>query len=104
MGRIVNIAAMPALVPSTKRAAYAVSKRGVAALTELIAEETKATGITCNAIAPSIILTEANVRAMPGADAAKWVKPEEIAKLILFLCSSDARPISGNVIRMFGGV
>jgi NAD(P)-dependent dehydrogenase (short-subunit alcohol dehydrogenase family) len=103
-GRIINIAAMPAVLPSTKRGAYAVSKRGVAALTEVIAEETKGTGITCNAIAPSIILTEANARSMPGADTSKWVKPEEIAKLVLFLCSDEARPISGNVIRVFGGV
>ncbi len=103
-GRIVNIAAMPAVLPSTKRAAYAVSKRGVAAFTEIVGDEVKGTGITCNAIAPSIILTEANIRSMPDADSTKWVTPIEIARLILFLCSEDARSVNGNVIRIFGGV
>lgn len=103
-GRIVTIAAMPAVVPSARKAAYAVSKRGVASLTEQIAEETRGSGITANAIAPSIILTEANLRAMPGADSGQWVTPEEIARLAFFLCSDDARSISGNVVRIFGGV
>jgi NAD(P)-dependent dehydrogenase (short-subunit alcohol dehydrogenase family) len=103
-GRIINIAAMPALLPSTGKAAYAVSKRGVAALTEVIAEESKGSGVTCNAIAPSILLTESNVRSMPDADTSRWVTPEEIAKLVLFLCSDHARSISGNVLRVFGGV
>jgi NAD(P)-dependent dehydrogenase (short-subunit alcohol dehydrogenase family) len=103
-GRIINIAAMPAILPSTKRGAYAVSKRGVAALTEVIAEESRGTGITCNAIAPSILFTESNVRSMPDADTSRWVQPGEIAKLILFLCSEHARSISGNILRVFGGV
>jgi NAD(P)-dependent dehydrogenase (short-subunit alcohol dehydrogenase family) len=103
-GRIVNISAMPAVLPSTHRAAYAISKRGVATLTEIVADEIKGTGITCNAIAPSILLTEANVRSMPDADRTKWVTPIEIARLILFLCSEDARSVNGNVIRVFGGI
>jgi NAD(P)-dependent dehydrogenase (short-subunit alcohol dehydrogenase family) len=103
-GRIINIAAMPALLPSTRKAAYAVSKRGVAALTEVIAEETKGTGITCNAIAPSILVTESNLQSMPDADTSRWVTPEEIAKLVLFLSSDHARSISGNTLRVFGGV
>jgi NAD(P)-dependent dehydrogenase (short-subunit alcohol dehydrogenase family) len=103
-GRIVNIAAMPALSPSAKRGPYAVSKRGVITLTETIAEEVKGTGITANAIAPSIILTEANKQSMPNADFTKWVTPEEIARLILYLCLDDARSVNGNVVRIFGGV
>jgi NAD(P)-dependent dehydrogenase (short-subunit alcohol dehydrogenase family) len=103
-GRIVTVAAMPAVVPSAGKAAYAVSKRGVASLTEQIAEETRGSGITANAIAPSVILTEANLRAMPGADSTQWVRPEEIARLAFYLCSDDARSVSGNVIRIFGGV
>ena len=103
-GRIVNIAAMPALTPSAKRGPYAVSKRGVITLTEAIAEEVKGTGITANAIAPSIILTEANRQSMPNADFSKWVTPEEIARLILYLCSDDARSVSGNVLKIYGGV
>jgi NAD(P)-dependent dehydrogenase (short-subunit alcohol dehydrogenase family) len=103
-GRIVNIASMHALAPKPNAAPYAVSKRGVVTLTETIAEETKGTGITANAIAPSTILTEANKQSMPGADFSKWVTPEEIADTILFLCSDGARSMSGNVIKMYGGV
>jgi NAD(P)-dependent dehydrogenase (short-subunit alcohol dehydrogenase family) len=76
----------------------------VVALTETIAEEVKGTGITVNAVAPSIILTEANKRSMPQGDFAKWVTVEEIAQLILYLFSDDARSISGNTIRIYGGV
>jgi NAD(P)-dependent dehydrogenase (short-subunit alcohol dehydrogenase family) len=103
-GRIVNIASVHALFPKANAAAYAVSKRGVVTLTESIAEETKACGITANAIAPSMILTEANKHSMPTADFSKWVTPEEIADTIVFLCSDGARSISGNVIKVFGGV
>jgi NAD(P)-dependent dehydrogenase (short-subunit alcohol dehydrogenase family) len=104
LGRIVNIASMHALSPKPNAAAYAVSKRGVVTLTEAIAEETKGSGITANAIAPSLILTEANKKSMPGSDFSRWVTPEEIADTIFFLCSDGARSISGNVIKVFGGV
>ncbi len=103
-GRIVTITAMPALTSGAERAAYAVSKRGVVSLTEAIANEVKGTGITANAIAPSIILTEGNRASMPDADTSRWVTPDEIAKLVLFLCSPDARSLSGNAIKAFGGV
>ena len=103
-GRIVNIAAMPVVRPAPKRAAYAVSKGGVATLTEAIHEEVKGSGITVNAIAPSILLTEANRASMPGANTSAWVPPAEMAGLIRYLCSEEAGSVSGNVIRMFGGV
>lgn len=103
-GRILSIAAMPAVTSGAGRGAYAVAKRGVITLTETVAEEVKGMGITANAIAPSIIHTAANVAAMPDADHRLWVTPQEIAELILFLCSESARSITGNVIRIFGGV
>ncbi len=103
-GRIVNIAAMPAVTPSAKKGPYAISKRGVITLTETIAEEVKASGITANAIAPSIILTEVNRKSMPNADFKKWVTPEEIAHLTIFLCSDESRSVNGNVIKIYGGV
>lgn len=102
-GRLVNIASMPALSPSAKKGPYAVSKRAVVTLTETIADETRGTGITANAIAPSTILTEANRRSMPDADFSKWVTPKEIAHLAIYLCSDEARSISGNVIKIYGG-
>ncbi len=103
-GRIVNIASMHAVSPSAKKGPYAVSKRGVITLTETIAEETKGTGITANAIAPSTIVTEANKQSMPKADFSKWVTPQEIAQLILYVCSDEAKSVSGNVIKIYGGV
>lgn len=102
-GRIVNIAAMPALSPGARKGPYAVSKRAVVTLTETIAEETKGKGITANAIAPSTILTESNRRSMPDADFSRWVTPLDIAHLALYLCSDEARSISGNVIKIYGG-
>lgn len=103
-GRIVNIAAMPAVMPGKEKGPYTVSKRGVITLTEVIAEEVKGKGITANAIAPSILLTEENRLSMPTADMRKWVTTEEVAQLVMFLCSDEARSISGNVIKIFGGV
>lgn len=103
-GRIVNIAAMPALTPSAGKGPYAISKRAVVTLTETIAEETRGRGITANAIAPSIILTEANRQSMPTADISKWVTPQEIAQLAIYLCSDEARSVSGNVVKIYGGV
>jgi NAD(P)-dependent dehydrogenase (short-subunit alcohol dehydrogenase family) len=103
-GRIVSIAAMPALTSGANKGAYAISKRGVIALMETIADEVKESGVTANAIAPSIILTEANKASMPNTEFAKWVTPAEIAELIMFLCSESARSINGNVIKIFGGV
>lgn len=102
-GRIVNIAAMPALTPAARKGPYAISKRAVITLTETIAEEVKGTGITINAIAPGTIVTEANKQSMPKADFAKWVSPEEIAQLIGYLCSDEARSVSGSVIKIYGG-
>jgi len=99
-GRIITIAAAGALAPAAKRGPYQVSKRAVITLTETIAEETKGTGITANAIAPSIILTEANRLSMPDPDSSRWVPPEEIAGLILYLCTDEARSITGNTIKM----
>lgn len=103
-GRIVNIAAMPAITGGANKGPYAVSKRGVITLTEAIAAEVKGKGITANAIAPSIILTEENRRSMPDADLSRWVTPEEIAEMILFLCSESGRTVNGNTIKMFGGM
>jgi NAD(P)-dependent dehydrogenase (short-subunit alcohol dehydrogenase family) len=101
-GRIVNVAAMPALRPAARRGAYAVSKAGVVTLTEVIHQEVKGTGITVNAIAPSTLLTEANKASMPGADTSAWVPLAEVASLIGYLCSDEARSVSGNTIRIFG--
>jgi NAD(P)-dependent dehydrogenase (short-subunit alcohol dehydrogenase family) len=103
-GRIINISAMVGLNPTAGRAPYAISKAGVSLLTEIVAQEQKGRGITVNAIAPSIIATPANLVSMPDEDSSKWVKPEEIADLICYLCSPAAGAITGTTFKAYGGV
>jgi NAD(P)-dependent dehydrogenase (short-subunit alcohol dehydrogenase family) len=103
-GRIVNVAARPALEPRSGAGmvAYTVSKAGVAALTEALAEEVAGDGILVNAVAPSIMDTPANRRSMPGADHGDWPKVEEVAASILFLASPDNRVTRGAVVPVYG--
>ena len=103
-GRIISMAAMPALKPTAGRAPYAVSKAGVVVFTAALGEELKGSGITANALAPSIIRTAANVQSMPEEDAAKWVTPEQIAETMLFLCTKSADAINGACIPVYGGI
>jgi NAD(P)-dependent dehydrogenase (short-subunit alcohol dehydrogenase family) len=103
-GRIINMAAMPVLKPTAGRGPYAVSKAGVVMATQILGEELKGSGITANAIAPSILKTASNISSMGEGDANKWVEPEDVAESILFLCSNRAGSINGVVIPIFGGV
>lgn len=103
-GRIISMAAMPALKPSAGRGPYAVSKAGVVTLTQILGEELKGSGVTANAIAPSIIKTKANVEAMPNEDSSRWVSPEEVAEMMLLLCSEKGRSTNGVTIPMFAGI
>jgi len=104
-GRIINIAAMPALKPAATRGSYAVSKSGVITLTQVAAEEVKEFNrITVNAIAPSIIATEENKSWGSEADYKKWVAPESIAEMIIHLCSEAGGAIHGQIIQMYGKV
>ncbi len=103
-GRIVNIGAGAATKAAAGMGAYAASKAGVAKLTEALSEEMKASGITVNAVLPSIIDTPANRADMPKADFSKWVKPEAIAELIAFLLSDAAADITGALIPISGRV
>ena len=99
-GKIVTITAMAALEPKPKRAAYAVSKAGVVALTQALAAEGQPVNVQANTIAPGIILTEANKFDMPDADFSKWVTPEKLAETILFLSSPEADNITGTIVKM----
>jgi NAD(P)-dependent dehydrogenase (short-subunit alcohol dehydrogenase family) len=101
-GAIVNIASKAALDHGAGAAAYAASKAAAVALMDSLAAEVKGTGVRVNSILPSIIDTEANRKAMPGADFAKWPKPREIARVILFLCSDDAKVIHGAAVPVYG--
>ena len=103
-GRIINISALTGVRPLPERIPYTISKASVSLLTELAAQEVKGTGITVNAIAPSIITTPANLASMPGEDTSKWVTPDQIADIVSYLCSPAAAAVTGTTIRAFGGV
>ena len=101
-GRIVNVAARVVELPIAGAVAYSVSKAGVAALTRSLAVEARGDAILVNAILPSIIDTPANRAAMPKADTARWPKPDELARAILWLASPDNRLTSGALIPVYG--
>jgi NAD(P)-dependent dehydrogenase (short-subunit alcohol dehydrogenase family) len=104
-GRIVNVAARPALEPrlGAGMVAYTASKSAVAALTQALAQETTDEQIWVNAVAPSVLDTPANRAAMPAADYRRWVSPTDLAEMITFLASPANRVTRGAVIPVYGG-
>jgi NAD(P)-dependent dehydrogenase (short-subunit alcohol dehydrogenase family) len=103
-GSIVNIGANGALRAGAGMGPYASSKSAVHKLTESLAEELKASGITVNAVLPSTIDTPANRKDMPTADFATWVSTASLAGVILFLASAAARDITGALLPVVGHV
>jgi NAD(P)-dependent dehydrogenase (short-subunit alcohol dehydrogenase family) len=101
-GAIVNIAAKAGIEHPAGAAAYAASKAAALAMMDSLAAEVAGTGVRVNSVLPSIIDTEANRQAMPKADFAKWPKPDDIARVVLFLCGADARVIHGASIPVYG--
>ncbi|MES2197229.1 MAG: 3-oxoacyl-ACP reductase FabG [Pseudomonadota bacterium] len=101
--RIVNVGAIAALQAGAGMGAYAAAKAGVHRLTEALAAEWKGK-ITVNAVLPSIIDTSANRASMPKADFAKWVTPQELAEVILFLVSDAASAVTGALLPVSGRV
>ena len=101
-GAMVNIAAKAAFDHAAGAAAYAASKSAALALFDSLAQDLKGTGVRANSVLPSIIDTEPNRKAMPGADFSKWPKPEEIAQVVLFLCSPEAKVVHGAAIPVYG--
>jgi len=103
-GRIVNVGANGALKAAAGMGAYAASKSGVHRLTESLAEELKSTSVTVNAVLPSILDTEQNRKDMPDADPATWVRPADLARVMLFLASPESRAITGALIPVTGRI
>ena len=101
-GAIVNISSRAAVDHAAGASAYVASKAAALAMMDSLAADLKGTGVRVNTVLPSIIDTEANRAAMPGADYATWPKPEDIARVILFLCSDDARLIHGAAVPVYG--
>ena len=103
-GRIVNVGAQSAVKAAAGMGPYAASKAAVHKLTESMADEFKTRGVTINAVLPSIIDTPANRADMPKANFDHWVKPADLAAVILFLASDEARAVTGALIPVTGGV
>jgi NAD(P)-dependent dehydrogenase (short-subunit alcohol dehydrogenase family) len=101
-GRIVNVAARPALVPVGGMIAYSTSKAAVAHLTQALAHEVEPDAILVNAVIPSIIDTPANRRAMPTADHSRWPRASELAETIAFLAGPRNRLTSGALVPVYG--
>jgi NAD(P)-dependent dehydrogenase (short-subunit alcohol dehydrogenase family) len=101
-GKIVNVAALAGLGGKANMGAYSASKSAVIRLTESMSAELRDKGINVNCILPSIIDTPQNRADMPGADPRRWVAPEALADVVLFLASDQARAIHGAAIPVTG--
>ena len=103
-GSIVNVSAAAAQKAAAGMGAYAASKSAISRLTEALAEEMKDRGVRVNAVLPSIIDTPANRRDMPQADFSRWVAPRDLANVIKFLLSDEARAVTGALLPVTGRV
>jgi NAD(P)-dependent dehydrogenase (short-subunit alcohol dehydrogenase family) len=101
-GRIVNVAAKPAVIPTGGLSAYSTSKAVVASLTMGLSEELAAEQIWVNAVLPSIMDTPVNRAAMPNADYDKWPKVAEVAATVAFLASPQNRVTRGALVPVYG--
>lgn len=101
-GAIVSVASRAAFDHAAGAAAYAASKAAAVAMIDSLAADLRGKGVRVNSVIPSIFDTEDNRRAMPAADFSQWPKPEDIASVILFLCSDEARLIHGASVPVYG--
>jgi NAD(P)-dependent dehydrogenase (short-subunit alcohol dehydrogenase family) len=97
-GRIVNIASRAVIPPQGGFIAYTVSKAAVITLTQALAQEVRAQGVTVNAVLPSTMDTPANRKAMPDADRSGWVSTESVALVVAFLASDAAGAVTGAAV------
>jgi NAD(P)-dependent dehydrogenase (short-subunit alcohol dehydrogenase family) len=101
-GKIVHVSSRTGLKSTGYDSAYAASKSGLIRLVESLSEEVKELNINVNCIMPSTIDTQANRIAMPNADHNKWVKPPDLANIVLFLCSEEGKAITGAAVPTYG--
>jgi NAD(P)-dependent dehydrogenase (short-subunit alcohol dehydrogenase family) len=101
-GKIIHTAARAGLAGGAKGAAYSASKSAVLRLVESLAAELRLQGINVNCVLPGTIDTPQNRRAMPKADHSRWVPPEAIADVMLFLASDAARAVNGAAVPVYG--
>jgi NAD(P)-dependent dehydrogenase (short-subunit alcohol dehydrogenase family) len=101
-GKIVNVGAHSALKGVARMAPYCAAKSAVVRVTEAMAAELRERGINVNCVLPTIIDTPENRAAMPDADPSRWVAPDDLARVIAFLASDDARAIHGAAVPVAG--
>lgn len=101
-GAFVAVSARPAVRPFSGAAPYIVAKAAVLSFIQTLDAEYRQDGVRANAILPSVIDTPANRESQPKADFDKWVKPEDIAKVVRFLVSEESGPTSGAAVPVYG--
>jgi NAD(P)-dependent dehydrogenase (short-subunit alcohol dehydrogenase family) len=101
-GRIVNVGAGAGQKAGGLMGAYSVSKSAVIRMTEAMSAELREQNVNVNCVLPSIIDTPPNRAAMPDADPKKWVAPRDLANVVRFLCSDEARAIHGAALPVVG--
>jgi NAD(P)-dependent dehydrogenase (short-subunit alcohol dehydrogenase family) len=101
-GRVIAVGSRPGVEPTKGLSAYAASKAGLHMLIRTLAAEVSATGITANAILPSVIDTPQNRAMMPEADFSRWVTPETIGQTLAWLLSDASKDINGALIPVYG--
>ncbi|HMK28837.1 MAG TPA: SDR family NAD(P)-dependent oxidoreductase [Terriglobales bacterium] len=101
-GRVIAVGSRAAIDPGPGVGAYAASKAAMVSLIKTVAHEHKAAGLRANVVLPGTIDTPANRRDMPGADVSKWVRPESIADLILWLAGDAGKDVNGAAIPVYG--
>jgi NAD(P)-dependent dehydrogenase (short-subunit alcohol dehydrogenase family) len=102
-GAIVEVASMSAAGPQPGQASYGASKAAALSLFLSLAEELRPKHVRVNVVTPGTMDTEANRRAMPTADRSTWARTEDVASVIVFLCSDEARAVSGAAVPVRGG-
>ncbi len=101
-GRIIAIGSLTAVEPHAKLGAYVTFKAALTMLVRTVASENKDAGLTANVVLPGTMDTPTNRRSMPGADFSKWVRPGDVADLVLWLADDRAAHITGTVIPVDG--
>lgn len=101
-GRIIAIGSRAALEPGPGVGAYSASKPAMLSLIRTVALENQDAGLTANVILPGTIDTSANRAAMPKADFSKWVKPDNISSMVVWLAGDSAKEITGAALPMYG--
>jgi len=94
-GAIVVVTSAGAVGAQPGQASYGAAKAAALSLVVSVAEEARVAGVRVNAVLPGTMDTEANRQAMPGADRSGWVSADDVARTIVFLCSEDARSVTG---------